>query len=145
MKDYEVLIEVIDRVSTLEDFGQGLSKLIICDEDKFWVVTSTETDKRKIISDFVEDQFFYGFEMDKKTENFHPDISVDGFILHHEFVKKFWGKEWVKKNKHRYESLKGKNTHEIVGLSWRYHLKKMVLCENRIDYLRKFIDDGAKS
>lgn len=72
-------------------------------------------------------------------------------IFSHEFAKAFWGEEpyrgWVRFYDKDYVVDKKvlPEFEETPIKEWQYHLQKMVLCENPIDYLRKFIDNTENS
>lgn len=53
-------------------------------------------------------------------------------IFNSKFAKAFWGEERVK-----YERAGG--AIEYTEPAWRYHLQRMVLCEEPLLYLKKFI------
>jgi hypothetical protein len=65
-------------------------------------------------------------------------------IFSHYFAKAFWGD---KQKDTGYEEISGISGGERVDTSaicieaWKYHLQQMVLCENPIDYLRRFVDN----
>ena len=62
-------------------------------------------------------------------------------LFSHDFAKAFWGEE--KKNIIKEVELPGgyKKKAIIEKLSiWQHHLQQIVLCDNPIDYLRKFIN-----
>jgi hypothetical protein len=63
-----------------------------------------------------------------------------GVIFSHDFAKAFWGNKTV----HAEDVVKIKReTDKLLGVDiflWEYHLMKMVLQENPINYLRKFIN-----
>ncbi len=71
----------------------------------------------------------------------------------HDFAKAFWGDKPVNQFGADLSYLGTdddplKELHEAAGspkhlglVAWQYHLQQMVLCENPIDYLRKFIKE----
>jgi hypothetical protein len=77
----------------------------------------------------------------------HPDYNL---IFCHDFAKAFWGgdivdstyglseKEFIQQRKDGMHYPLGFEI-DRLDLRWGYHLKEMVLCDNPIDYLRKFI------
>tara|TARA_R110002020_G_scaffold351989_1_gene565164 strand:+ start:127 stop:489 length:363 start_codon:yes stop_codon:yes gene_type:complete len=75
------------------------------------------------------------------TEKFEVPISLST-IFSHDFAKAFWGCGSFMTSEIR-NIYKGRSI--IVGIKempkWRFHLQEMVLEENPIDYLRKFIDN----
>ena len=66
------------------------------------------------------------------------DLSI---VFSHEFAKAFFPKEIAKMV--WYEELKPYSFEDVE--SWKVHLMKMVLCENPIDYLRRFLDNTENS
>jgi hypothetical protein len=141
MTDKEVLQKAVDRISTLsKDDGSNLYKLVIADEDKFWVVNSIYDDKKKVIQDFIADVFYVNLEWDEVTADHKPYEVLWGFLFHHEFAKAFWGEEMDEPtNILLVDSSNTKFYNEYKPYAWQYHLQQMVLEENPIDYLRKFI------
>ncbi len=68
---------------------------------------------------------------------------MKSFIFSHDFAKAFWGE----KNSGEV-NLKRLGVGEYLTesiLDWKYHLQQMVLEENPIDYLRKFVDNTRNS
>ena len=63
-----------------------------------------------------------------------------GLIFSHEFAKGFWGEEEIKIP----PPPKGERRAYVVACDWKYHLQKMVLEENPVDYLRKFIEEDEQ-
>lgn len=60
------------------------------------------------------------------------------FIFSHEFAKAFWGDGDKKKT--RRMQLIGDKYYPFYQDGWRVHLQQMVLEENPIKYLSKFLD-----
>lgn len=65
------------------------------------------------------------------------ELEFRGFLFSHDFAEAFFPKEIAKMT--WYEELKPYSFEDVE--SWKVHLMKMVLEENPIDYLRKFIKD----
>ena len=69
------------------------------------------------------------------------EVDYRGIIFSHDFAKAFFPKEMAKMvwynelNPYSFEDCE----------SWKVHLMKMVLCDNPIDYLRKFVDNTENS
>ncbi len=70
-------------------------------------------------------------------------LHINEFIFSHDFVKAFWGECKVNSNGESQDEYK-----ERVGwitnwgyhaLRWQFHLSKMVLCEEPLKYLEKFL------
>jgi hypothetical protein len=64
-------------------------------------------------------------------------------IFFHSFAKAFWGEgvvDWENDREQNYEPYSGEGcTAEYEGKRWQYHLQQMILEENPIKYLEKFI------
>ena len=71
----------------------------------------------------------------------HSSYSLDTIsrvaCFRHDFAKAFWGEEEIKIP----PPPKGERRAYVVACDWKYHLQQMVLEENLIDYLRKFIEE----
>jgi len=72
------------------------------------------------------------------------ELPMERFIFSHDFAKAFWGEReyasiWFEFKRHTNVD---KDKIDISGgiQDWIYHLQQMVLEENPIDYLRKFIN-----
>lgn len=65
------------------------------------------------------------------------EVNYEMIIFSHDFAEAFFPKEIAKMT--WYEELKPYSFEDVE--SWKVHLMKMVLEENPIDYLRKFIKD----
>ena len=61
----------------------------------------------------------------------------ESLIFSHAFAKAFWGEEDVDEPTNEYVA--GKKIIETHGIAWKYHLRQMVLEENPLKYLEKFI------
>jgi hypothetical protein len=83
------------------------------------------------------------------TMDKYLDIAVNephALIFSHDFAKAFWGEgnlEGEVFEDNMWDS-EFSNHYGVIykGKSWQYHLQQMVLCDNPIDYLRKFIETG---
>ncbi len=99
----------------------------------------------RIIQDIIHKAVKGGFNF----KDFSPSIkSADPFfcmIFSHEFAKAFWGEE-VEDVRCSYcievdypSCSVCKDEVEVELAEWQYHLQKMVLCEEPLDYLKKFL------
>lgn len=76
-----------------------------------------------------------------------PNILFDvkEILFDHSFAKAFWGEEpyYISESVYQHEFHKNGKPKEMgitAGPFWQYHLQQMVLEENPIDYLRKFVE-----
>ena len=89
------------------------------------------------------------FQMPKICYNF-PELkdsiecSYEKLIFSHDFAKAFWGEGYDDEITEMVVFPTGHEEEEYV-IKWMYHLQQMVLEENPIDYLRKFIDNTANT
>ncbi len=148
MTDKEVLYKAIDKISTLT-IDEGVSKLVIANEETFWIISSIHEDKDVILKEFIGDVFYDHSEWDEITNEPKPDEKLYGFIFHHEFAKAFWGEELLfigtpLKDLPEDDPSRVFKTKDLCQQAWRYHLIEMVLYPNPIDYLRQFIDNTEK-
>jgi len=68
-----------------------------------------------------------------------PEISIyRHLIFSHEFAKAFWGEKEYTEQSEEMKKRKMIGGTRFVG-NWRYHLSKMVLEEESLKYLEKFI------
>ncbi len=67
----------------------------------------------------------------------HASTIVRQVCFTHMFAKAFWGWEEIKIP----PPPKGERRAYVVACDWKYHLRQMVMEENPIDYLRKFVED----
>lgn len=90
-----------------------------------------------------EDSFSYDYQ--SRQDNI-PENTMREYIFSHSFAKAFWGEEkWEDRmfldNNHWYPC--GDDLHGVEqsfsGYAWQYHLQQMVLEENPIKYLEKFL------
>ena len=77
------------------------------------------------------------FSFEFHTWNWHNTI------FSHNFAKAFWGDKYVCHEcmKPLSEKHKGSGGHKYTTIAWKGHLQQMVLENNPIDYLRRFIDE----
>jgi hypothetical protein len=61
---------------------------------------------------------------------------VRGYLFDHSFAKAFWGEDMVTDMEN--PTYKGG---EPLIEAWKWHLKQMVLEENPLDYIHKFIEE----
>jgi hypothetical protein len=81
----------------------------------------------KFVADFKENNpFVIVFRLDRETD----PTDLNTVIFSHDFAKAFWGEKRTEKQG---------SINVPVNLGWQYHLQQMVLEENPIDYLRKFM------
>ena len=78
----------------------------------------------------------YNFPEFKKS----IECSKEKLIFSHDFAKAFWGEGYDDEITEMVVFPTGHEEEEYV-IKWMYHLQQMVLEENPIDYLRKFIDN----
>lgn len=107
--------------------------------------------KKGMSPSVIDEGTFYQIYARIKTRNgetFHPTglspKDCYGFFFNHEFAKAFWGvgkRVFDKFIGDGYELPIEEGTCSIIKIPlWQYHLQQMVLFENPIDYLRKFIE-----
>ena len=82
------------------------------------------------------------------------ELEFRGIIFSHNFAKAFWGEEKHLENQfdiidncacgeltyHYYQTHEDGMVRNCTEYCWQYHLQQMVLEQNPIDYLRKFIE-----
>ena len=82
------------------------------------------------------------------------ECSYEKLIFSHDFAKAFWGEEKHLENQfdiidncacgeltyHYYQTYEDGMVRNCTEYCWQYHLQQMVLEQNPIDYLRKFIE-----
>ena len=73
--------------------------------------------------------------------------SIDEFILSHKFAKAMWGEHSICKTcfepGNTAKHYTGPCPDDLMGMiAWKYHLKEMVVQEDRPKYLEQFINDG---
>jgi len=79
---------------------------------------------------FIEDNICYnGSPISEQEDHFN----ISNLIFSHEFAKAFWGER---------ESYIDHNTSDIIITKegWQFHLQQMVLTENPLKYLEKFLN-----
>jgi hypothetical protein len=95
----------------------------------------------KFVADFKENNpFVIVFRLDRETD----PTDLNTVIFSHDFAKAFWGEGFDPEITEYVEYPNGAVEQEGV-ISWVYHLQQMVLEENPIDYLRKFVSNGENS
>lgn len=96
---------------------------------------------REILSNAIDKAIANGFKFEKdmvppvllmeyeeKIWDYTPYRNqLNGFLFSHSFAKAFWGKDQIS------EGFAG------TSPAWQYHLREMVLEENPIEYLEKFL------
>jgi hypothetical protein len=65
------------------------------------------------------------------------ELEFRGIALSHDFAKAFWGEGYDDEITEIVQYPMG--SEEMYVIKWMYHLQQMVLEENPINYLRKFI------
>jgi len=66
-----------------------------------------------------------------------PEISIyRHLIFSHEFAKAFWGEETAFGG---IKEVKGKFIEKSILKEWQYHLQQLVLQENPLEYIKKFL------
>jgi len=91
---------------------------------------SEETDVLPI----YQDDFTDAFLIKNKYSNYH--FTTREIIFSHDFAKAFWGEEeiedgtWCRRCGYSKEN---------TLPAWKYHLQRMVLCEEPLKYLEKFL------
>ena len=115
MTDKEVLQKAIENVIIIDEDDQN--HIYICNKN-FYATFNIHKDK------IVEELFCMEFPFNGNLDN----SKVYVFIFSHDFAKAFWGE---------------KDYHVPFGKIkvWQDNLQQMVLEENPIDYLRKFIKE----
>jgi hypothetical protein len=114
MTDKEVLQKVIEKIMIVDEDDQHL--IYICNKSFY---STHNIPKHKIVEELFCIEFPFNNNLDyNKTY---------AFLFHHDFAKAFWGE---------------KDYHLPFGKikAWQDNLQQMVLEENPIDYLRKFIE-----
>jgi hypothetical protein len=125
MTDKEVVQKAIEKIA-IETTIHGIDSTIIGGEE--FVVINGMGDRNDRIDSFFRDMIDYDAE-----NEWWDRWKVMGVVLSHDFAKAFWGEEF-------YAKLCANCDVYTTGLNkWQYHLQQMVLCDNPIDYLRKFI------
>ena len=69
------------------------------------------------------------------------EVDYEKVIFSHDFAKAFWGEGDTIRVSHNYNTYRGNKFDATIKEIpvWQYHLQQMVLQENPINYLRKFI------
>lgn len=97
----------------------------------------------------IDDAAFYSVYMKKTRRGTamvkdYRDVDTKkcyGVIFSHDFAKAFWGDrlKCFECGTYLEGGSEGCCDYQIPKIEWRYHLQQMVLCDNPIDYLRKFM------
>ena len=105
---------------------------------------------RKILSNAIDKAIANGFEGRKLTDDIEiAELVIESkghyaVLFSHSFAKTFWGEEEITVGKinggvfDNGENLETKY-YDDKRISWQYHLQQMVLEENPIKYLEKFL------
>lgn len=97
---------------------------------------TTEEILKRAIEKAVNNGYRYTF--DEVTE--FKAGRYNGIIFSHEFAKAFWGEEEIEWEVHCEPLDRGYDCYEPTHApAWRYHLQQMVLEEDKIRYLEKFL------
>jgi len=96
---------------------------------------SKALERYKILRKSVEKAKKNGFKIRDLNEVLY-DISYNDIIFSHDFAKAFWGEESVNEIGNPCDHLD-----ETEDSCWRYHLQKMVVEENPLKYLEKFLNE----
>lgn len=74
----------------------------------------------------------------KEDEHFEPRTTdLYGLIFSHGFAKAFWGEQIASSIAMLFGDVR--LSEGLTGPAWKIHLQQMVLQENPIDYLKRFI------
>jgi len=85
-----------------------------------------------------KEPFMYGMCSDFSLDKFQ----VFKLCFSHDFAKAFWGE---KHSGHQNLVRKGIGNYITSPINdWQHHLQQMIIEENPINYLRKFIEDGKQ-
>lgn len=104
--------------------------------------------QKEILQKAIEKAQSNGFS----TISFGKDISDEYMffriyyiiIFNHEFAEAFWQKGWGGIKMELWEKEVGEAPYGIGQLRWQYHLQQMVLEEEPITYLEKFISVNVR-
>lgn len=129
MTDKEVLQKVIEKVSIFKNGSLNVANDLI--------VTHGQSSKQEAI----------GYALNALGWNDELNYGSSGiyqFVYSNEFAKALWGEEFTQMK--RIRNIKGLSDNEkkFFYNDWEIHLRNMVILENPIDYLRKFIDITPK-
>lgn len=108
---------------------------------------------REILANAIDKAKANGYKypyIDRATELIIGELATVYYIVfHHSFAKAFWGEEFEMVNNKPFssytypdipeQSLWIGDECEFTGKCWQYHLQQMVLEENPIKYLEKFL------
>lgn len=163
MTDKEVLQKAIDSVSFYKEDDDGYPQYVFWNEEQGNVYARSKEVENEDGWGFKDLLDSYGITKHMNDLN-HPfeASSLRGFLLSELFAKAFWGeaeetepsgvlefKEPTKRHLAHGGKIADHLWFDEVGKSfipsdpkcWRGHLQRMVLEENPIDYLRKFIKE----
>jgi len=96
---------------------------------------------KQIITKALEKAVENGWDRPKWTLNAYGNRWVTDIIFSHDFAKAFWGKEYHKVSfppNHTF-NLERLEPGEYHCRSWEYHLQQLVLEEDPIKYLERFL------
>lgn len=77
----------------------------------------------------------YEFYEHQESSTMSRTLAFQEVIFSHPFAKAFW--------KDTHEATYTDKYERAISEDWQYHLQQMVLEENPIKYLEKFLDEGA--
>jgi len=84
------------------------------------------------VSDQIyKDSFSEGYLLRSTSHNYQFELA--SIIFSHSFAKVFWGKEIIE------TGIWLDNDEKQVAIAWQYHLQQLVLCENPLLYIEKFL------
>jgi len=95
---------------------------------------------REILSDATDKAIANGYKPDARNYRNSVEIqllNIYATIFTHDFAKAFWGSYYLTEDK---------NNNQIdvrdyeVAYAWQYHLQQLVLYEDPLAYLKKFLD-----
>ena len=135
MTDKEILQKAIEKVMIVEN-----KDIYLCQKEFY----ATHNIKKENVAE----ELFCDQLNEEPQATFLNLSKVYHLIFSHDFAKAFWGKEMVGTTGKKISEVKPKtisgivsNTYKITGAKpeWKYHLQQMVLEENPIQYLKKYI------
>lgn len=93
-----------------------------------WSLAKVFGNKNVQITERFSDSFSDSYML-KGTDGWSSDMSLRDIIFNHGFAKSFWGSEMMLPD---------------LDPAWKHHLQQMVLKENPITYLKKFLKEKEK-
>ena len=77
--------------------------------------------------------------LDFNSEKSHEELLINDYIFSHDFAKAFWGESLISLDE------RGNFTKFMVDakkymITWQYHLQQMILEEEPLKYLEKFLE-----